>query len=90
VILNVYDYGMPLQAAVDANRYHHQLPDAHLIRHDQREIPDSTRRSLNALGYCVEPNSWGDLGDMQVIRVEGEDVHSASDNRGRGMALLID
>jgi len=89
VILNLYDYGMPLQAAVDANRYHHQLPDARLIRHDQRDIPDPTRRSLTALGYTVEPNSWGNLGDMQVIRVEGDEVQSASDNRGRGVAVLI-
>jgi gamma-glutamyltranspeptidase/glutathione hydrolase len=89
VILNIYDYGMPLQAAVDANRYHHQLPDALLIRHDQRDIPTATGKSLSDMGYQVEPNSWGDLGDVQAIKIEGKKVEAASDNRGRGESLLI-
>jgi len=89
VILNIYDYGMPLQAAVDAIRYHHQLPDGHLIRHDQREMPEKTRGQLEAMGYDVEANSWGNLGDIQVIKFEGEKVEAASDSRGRGEALLI-
>ncbi len=89
VILNIYDYGMPLQAAVDAIRYHHQLPDGHLIRHDQREMPEKTRGQLEAMGYDVEANSWGNLGDIQVIKIEGEKVEAASDSRGRGEALLI-
>ena len=74
VILNVYDYDMPLQAAVDANRFHHQLPDARLIRHDQREIPEKTRTTLTEMGYIVEPNSWGDLGDIQAIKIDENKV----------------
>ena len=89
VILNLYDYTMPLQAAVNANRYHHQLPDAFLIRHDQREIPSQTHNSLTAMGYTVEANSWGNLGDIQAIKIEGGVVEAASDNRGRGESLLI-
>jgi len=80
---------MPLQAAVNANRYHHQLPDAFLIRHDQREIPSQTHNSLTAMGYTVEANSWGNLGDIQAIKIEGGVVEAASDNRGRGESLLI-
>jgi len=89
VILNAYDYGMPLQAAVNANRYHHQLPDALLIRHDQREIPQQTSKALTDMGYIVEANSWGDLGVVQAIRREGKVVEAAADNRGRGKAILI-
>lgn len=90
VILNVYDYNMPLQAAVDANRFHHQLPDALLIRHDQREIPGKTRSALIDMGYTVEANSWGHLGDVQAIKIDGDNVEAASDNRGRGEARLIE
>jgi gamma-glutamyltranspeptidase/glutathione hydrolase len=89
VLLNVYDYNMPLQAAIDANRFHHQLPDAKLIRHDQREIPNKTRSALTDMGYIVEANSWGDLGDVQAIKIDGGTVEVASDNRGRGEARLI-
>ena len=89
-ILNIYDYNMPLQAAVDATRYHHQLPDDRLIRHDQREIPAKTRQQLRAMGYTVEANSWGDLGNIQAIKIEGKKVSAAADRRGRGEARLID
>lgn len=89
VILNLYDYNMPLQAAVDATRFHHQLPDASLLRHDQREIPADTRRDLEALGYTVEANSWGNLGDIQAILYDGQHAEAATDNRGRGEARLI-
>ena len=89
VILNLYEYAMPLPEAVEATRFHHQLPDALLVRHDERDIPVETRRSLQAMGYEVEPNSWGDLGDVQAIRFDGEEAEAVSDSRGRGEARLI-
>jgi gamma-glutamyltranspeptidase / glutathione hydrolase len=90
VILNLYDFGMPLQAAVDATRYHHQLPAALLLRHDQRDIPDSTHKALTDMGYQVEANSWGNLGDIQAIYNNAGKVEAAADSRGRGAARLID
>ncbi|MBE9539891.1 MAG: gamma-glutamyltransferase [Proteobacteria bacterium] len=89
VILNTYDYAMPLQTAVNANRFHHQLPDALVIRHDQREIPRQTSKALTDMGYTVTPNSWGDLGLLQAIKIQGNKVEAASDNRGSGESLLI-
>jgi gamma-glutamyltranspeptidase/glutathione hydrolase len=89
VILNLYLHDMPLQAAVDATRFHHQLPDAGLIRHDRRELPAATRDRLEQLGYTLEPNSWGDLGDIQVIRVTPTTIEAASDSRGRGSAMVL-
>jgi gamma-glutamyltranspeptidase/glutathione hydrolase len=89
VILNLYDYSMPLQAAVDATRYHHQLPDARLIRHDQRPIPEQTRLALEKMGYTVEANSWGNLGDITAIYIADGQVQAASDGRGRGEARTI-
>lgn len=89
VILNLLEHELPLQVAVDATRYHHQLPEARVLRHDQRQIPAATREALVALGYTVEPNSWGDLGDIQAISRQGSEVGAASDGRGRGDARLL-
>ena len=90
VILNLYDYQMPLQAAVDATRYHHQLPAQLVIRHDQRDIPVETKQGLEAMGYRVEPNSWGNLGDIQAIQRTSAGLRAASDSRGRGVAQVFD
>ncbi|MFT5711442.1 MAG: gamma-glutamyltranspeptidase/glutathione hydrolase [Halioglobus sp.] len=89
VILNLYDYAMPLQTAVDATRFHHQLPDALLIRHDQREISEQTQSKLRKIGYAVEANSWGNLGNIQAIKIDQGKIEAASDIRGRGEARLI-
>lgn len=89
VILNLYDFDMPLQQAVDALRFHHQLPEAALLRHDHRDIPQTTRQLLEKLGYTVEMNSWGDLGDIQAVSVADEVVSAAADARGRGEVRLI-
>jgi gamma-glutamyltranspeptidase/glutathione hydrolase len=89
VILNLADFALPLQQAVDATRFHHQLPEATLLRHDQWPIPAQTRTALEAMGYTVEPNSWGNLGDVQAIWIDGDSVGAAADRRGRGRALLL-
>ena len=90
VILNLYEYRMPLQQAVDATRFHHQLPDATLIRHDQRAIPAATSAALEAMGYTLEPNNWGNLGDVQAIQRTGAGVKAAADPRGRGVARVFE
>jgi gamma-glutamyltranspeptidase/glutathione hydrolase len=90
VILNLYDFGLPLQAAVDATRYHHQLPDALVLRHDQRAVPAATVQALTQLGYEVQANSWGNLGDIQAIQIRGDAVQAAADSRGRGVARVIE
>ncbi len=89
VILNLYDFGMPLQAAVDATRLHHQLPEAYLLRHDRRPIDAGVGQVLEEMGYVVEPNAWGDLGDVQAIQVTENGVEAAADSRGRGVAQRV-
>lgn len=89
VILNLYDFDMSLQAAVDATRFHHQLPEAYLLRHDQRPISANVRLALEKMGYTVAPNDWGDLGDIQAIQVKEGSVEAAADRRGRGVAQQI-
>jgi gamma-glutamyltranspeptidase/glutathione hydrolase len=59
VILNVIDYGMTIQEAVDAPRIHHQwLPDE--IVAEPFAISPDTRNVLTSMGYKVTQQSpWG-------------------------------
>jgi len=53
-ILNVIDYGMDIQEAVDAPRFHHQwLPDVTFV--EQFALSPDTRRLLEAAGYRLAP-----------------------------------
>ena len=91
VILNAFDFAMPLQAAVDSTRFHHQLPQHLEIRYDRgRDIPARARRELEAMGYQLNPNWWGRIGDIQAIAQDAAGkVTAASDVRGRGKALVL-
>jgi gamma-glutamyltranspeptidase/glutathione hydrolase len=55
-ILNVIDFGMNVQEAVDAPRFHHQwLPDR--ILHEKWGISPDTRELLQARGHAVS-SDW--------------------------------
>ncbi len=58
-ILNVVDFGMNMQQAVNAPRMHHQwLPD--LIMVEKGYLSPETREALTGMGYHFrEVNSWG-------------------------------
>ncbi len=67
VVLNVIDYGMDVQEAVDAPRFHHQwLPDE--IRIERRGFPVDVVRNLEAAGHKVSVG--GDMGDVHAIWID--------------------
>ena len=74
IIVNVIDYGMDLQAAVDAPRIHHQwLPDT--LAGEPQAISEPARKSLTAMGYDVvalEP--WGTGNAAEVIGIAPADA----------------
>jgi len=50
VFLHVSDFGMSLEEAIEAGRFHHQwLPDEILV--EPGALPDSTRAALEAMGH---------------------------------------
>jgi gamma-glutamyltranspeptidase/glutathione hydrolase len=89
VIEDVYDYGMPLDKAVAAMRFHHQLLPENTIFWDKRESTDSDlAQQVKARGYVLNPKSVV-MGDVEAVQVEGRAVTPVSDPRGRGVSVLI-
>ncbi len=87
VIVNRVDFGMSLEEAVAAPRFHHQWPpramDADPIDFERGNEPyAAARRTLEALGYVIRAR--GPLGDVQAIEIADGRARGASDPRGTG------
>ena len=67
VVLNVLDFKMNVQEAVDAPRFHHQwLPDA--IRLERQGFPADVVTALEAMGHTTEVGD--DMGDVHAIMID--------------------
>jgi gamma-glutamyltranspeptidase / glutathione hydrolase len=77
VILNVIDYGMSVQAAVDAPRVHHQwLPDT--LAGEPFAISADSAHALTAMGYKIVPlEPWGSGNAAEVIGIAPADAAAA-------------
>jgi gamma-glutamyltranspeptidase/glutathione hydrolase len=93
ILMGVVDYGMNIQEAVNAPRFHHQwLPDA--ARVEQWFSPDAVRL-LEQMGHEVESSIdesrtrepyWGD-GECIAIDLKTGERLGASDTRNNGKAV---
>ncbi|MBA1204660.1 gamma-glutamyltransferase [Pseudomonas capeferrum] len=89
VMNNLYDYGMPLERAVAAQRVHHQLLPKDTIYFDAyAPLEGKTADELKKMGYVLEDQGW-EMGDIQAIRVDGDKLETASDPRGRGKGVIV-
>lgn len=89
VLNNVYDYHLPLEKAVAAQRVHHQLLPKDTIYYDAyAPLTGKVADELKAMGYTLEDQGWN-MGDIQAIRVNGKALETASDPRGRGVGLVV-
>jgi gamma-glutamyltranspeptidase/glutathione hydrolase len=76
-ILNVLDFHMPVGAAVEAPRIHHQwLPDRLNV---EVKIPAETRKELEKRGHTLRQQT--ELGVVQAITWEGATMSGAADAR---------
>ena len=97
VVINIIDYGMTIQQAVDAPRFHHQwMPDE--IRYEPFGLNADTQRELERRGHLFPKRSGGAgateetttyMGDAEGVMV---DLKSgvrlgASDSRRGGKAI---
>lgn len=84
VFLNVVDFGMNIQDAIDAPRFHHQWkPDD--LEHERGISPD-TLAALKARGHNIEDLRYTVTARVDVIRVDKGWLEGGSDGRGAGKA----
>ncbi|RVT45486.1 gamma-glutamyltransferase [Rheinheimera sediminis] len=89
VIINLFDFDMPLQKAVAAPRFHHQLlPKDQITMEPYAPLPAEVQQQLVKKGYKLHTQGW-DLGDVQAIQVTSKEVKAAADPRSRGVAKVI-
>ena len=88
VLVDVYDFNMPLAAAVAAPRYHHQLLPAQTIFWEPFAPPSADLvTGLKGRGYTFESQEFN--GDIAAIEIKGRSPDVAPDPRGRGVGLII-
>ncbi len=89
VLNNLYDFNLPLEKAVAAQRVHHQLLPKDTIYYDAyAPLTGKVADELKAMGYTLEDQGW-EMGDIQAIQVTGKTLETASDPRGRGVGQVV-
>jgi gamma-glutamyltranspeptidase/glutathione hydrolase len=86
IILNVVDYGMDIQQAVDAPRIHHQwLPDE--LVYEPNGLPEAVQAQLKQRGHTLTARPRR-LGDAQAILIDPKTGirYGASDSRRSGVS----
>ena len=88
-ILNVYDFKMSIQKAVDAPRFHHQwLPD-HLILEPER-FNDQIIKKLQQKGYNIKEKEARIIGRVDAIHVDSDGkISTGADKRGDDKAAVL-
>lgn len=79
-IINVLDYGMDVNAAVQAPRFHHQwLPN--VISTEQNAIPSKERKILESIGHIIKDRD--PIGRVEaVVILDSGKKQGAADHRG--------
>ena len=81
-VLNVVDFGMNAQEAVDFPRFHHQWkPDKLEL---EKGISPDTVALLKKMGYDVEQSDRVSIARVEAIMVKGEWLEGGTDGRGSG------
>ena len=89
VISNLYDYQLSLADAVAAPRFHHQLlPKDQITMEPYAPLAAPVQQQLQQKGYKLYTQSWN-LGDIQAIRIVGDNVEAVADPRSRGVASVF-
>ena len=81
-ILNVTEFGMTMQDAVDAPRFHHQwLPDD--ISFEPKRFSGETTEALIEKGYKINEKNWPIIGKVDAILVlPNGNREAGADHRG--------
>ena len=84
VIVNILDFGMNVQDAVNAGRFHHQwLPD--YLSYEKKSIDSATVKKLESIGHILKVrNSIGLVNAIQIL-ADGK-KEGGADPRGYNVA----
>jgi gamma-glutamyltranspeptidase/glutathione hydrolase len=85
VLVNIVDFGMDLQQAIDLPRIHHQwYPDTLFV--EKYGVSEDTRQALAARGYSIGIKGISDVQGVMIEKGSGVRL-GGSDPRGDGLAL---
>lgn len=84
VIINVLDFGMRLDHAIDAPRLHHQLLP-HKLDVDS-QFPSALVHALASFGHEINPRKQSASVVQAVHRISDGSIHAVSDGRKHGVA----
>ena len=86
-ILNVHEYGMTMQDAVNAPRFHHQwLPD--LVMMEPNSFPEEIIQGLTAKGYTINQENSPVIGKVDGILILPDGtLEGGADRRGDDTAV---
>ena len=82
--MNVVDFSMDIEDAVETPRFHHQwLPD--MIQFEEQGFSSETIQALKERGHDVIFRD--SIGEANCIQVEGEYIFGAADSRRNSSAV---
>lgn len=86
ILMGVVDYGMDIQQAVNAPRFHHQwLPDS--IRMESNGFSPDTIKQLSDMGHKIDFGKYWSDGECVMIDPKTGDRLGAPDGRNNGKAV---
>lgn len=89
VLVNVFDYGLPIDQAQAAPRFHHQLLPDNVIFYEANKYSDSVKADLTRRGWILQDGVGGGL-NIEAIQVVGRTPMPVTDPRSpNGLALVI-
>ena len=81
-IVNVIDFGMNANDAVNKPKFHHQwLPDEVFV---ERDFDAATKKQLEKMGYKI--TNRGNIGRTELIMIKNKKIIAVGDKRGEDAA----